>query len=261
MRSVDNDVPLFRNYIKLGETVNIAYKFKMPLYVYVRYYNRDFPLAAPPFSEISPNAFQFKEDSVFIIKSTLDGVINFTAKKKGFYHFQCDSSSREGFTLFSFSETFPDVKKADDMIPPLRYITSKSDYDELIESRNKKDAVGKFWLNNTSNKDRARLLISKFYNRVQETNQYFSSYVEGWKTDRGMIYLIFGSPNIVHRTENSETWVYGEERDVNAVNFSFLKVDNPFTNNDFTLERSAFYKQSWFMSVDIWRQGRSSVTE
>ncbi len=256
VKSADTDVPLFRNYIKLGEKLTIHYKIRMPEKIYVRYYNRNFPLAAPPFSDMLPKPFQYKEDSIFILKLSPDGIINFTANKKGFYHFQCDSSSHEGLTLFNFSDTFPEIKKAEDMVPPLRYITSRLEFDELNTNPNKKAAFEKFWLNSTSNHERARDVIRKYYSRVQEANQYFSSYIEGWKTDRGMIFLIYGSPTITYRTENSETWIYGEENNVNSLSYSFLKVNNPFTDNDFTLERSPFYKQSWFMSVDVWRQGR-----
>ena len=256
VKSVDTDVPLFRNYIKLGEALTITYKIRMPANIYVRYYNRNFPLSAPPFSDIMPKPFQYKEDSIFILKLSSDGIINFTANKKGFYHFQCDSTSHEGFTLFNFSDTFPEVKKAEELVPPLRYITSRFEYDELNNNPNKKVAIEKFWLNSTSNQERARDMIKKYYNRVKEANQYFSSYIEGWKTDRGMMFLIYGSPTITYKTENSETWIYGEENNVNSISYSFIRVNNPFTDNDFTLERSAFYKQSWDMAVDVWRQGR-----
>lgn len=257
LTSAETDVPLFRNYIKLGEEVAISYKIRIPANIYVRYYDRDFPLAAPPFSELPSKHFQYKEDSIFVLKLSPGGILNFVANRKGFYHFQCDSSSHEGFTIFNFSETFPEIKKAEDMLPPLRYITSKSEYDELNNESNKKIAIEKFWLSSASNKDRARDAIKKYYNRVQEANQYFSSYIEGWKTDRGMIFLIYGSPGVIYKTENLETWIYGEEKNVNSLSYSFVRVNNPFSDNDYTLDRSPFYKQSWFMSVDVWRQGRA----
>jgi hypothetical protein len=96
---------------------------------------------------------------------------------------------------------------------------------------------------------------------VQDANYYFTSYLEGWKTDRGMVYLIYGSPNVIYRTLNSETWIYGEENNVNSLSYSFTKVNNPFTNNDYTLERSVVYKQSWITAVDIWRQGRTYLQD
>ncbi len=257
VKSAETDLPLFHNYTKLGEKLRIIYKVRAPSKIYVRYYNRDFPIAAPPFSEFTLKPFQYREDSLFILELSSDGVIDFAATKKGFYHFQYDSTSHDGFTLYNFSGNFPDIKKAEDMIPPLRYITSRAEYNELIANPNKKAALDKFWLNNTGNHDRARGLIKKYYGRVQEANNYFSSYIEGWKTDRGMIFLIYGSPNLIYHTDHTETWTYGEENNVNSTTYTFVKVNNPFTDNDYILERSAFYKQSWFMSVDAWRQGRA----
>jgi GWxTD domain-containing protein len=261
VKSKETNTPLFHNYFKTGEKLEITYKAKIAVTLYVRYYNRDFPLAAPPFSLIESNTFLYKPDSVFSLQMSTSGSVDFTGSKKGFYHFQLDTSKRDGLTLFNFSEVFPEVKKAEDMVPPLRFITSKQEYDEMTFSTNKKAAIEKFWLNCTGNQDRAKEVIRKYYNRVQDANIYFSSYVEGWKTDRGMIYLIFGAPNVMYRTAASETWIYGEENNISSLSYSFTKIDNPFSDNDFTLDRSAVYKQSWYTAVDIWRQGRAYLQD
>ncbi len=255
------DAPLFRNYVKTGEEIIINYKAKIGVNLYVRYYNRDFPLASPPFSISDPRPFQYKQDSAFTLQLSVDGNVSFTAQKKGFYHFQLDTSKREGLTIFNFSDVFPEVKKADDMVTPLRFITSKQEYDELNLSANKKAAIEKFWMNSTGSQERAKEIIRKYYNRVQDANLFFTSYLEGWKTDKGMIYLIFGSPNVIYRTATSETWIYGEEYNINSLSYTFSKVNNPFTNNDFTLDRSVVYKQSWYTAVDIWRQGRTYLQD
>ena len=148
------------------------------------------------------------------------------------------------------------------MVPPLRFITSKQEFEEISTSANSKAAIEKFWLNCTGSQDRAKEIIRKYYNRVKDANLFFTSYLEGWKTDRGMIYLVFGAPNVIYRTERSETWIYGEESNaLNSLRFSFLKVNNPFSDNDFTLERSTLYQQKWTDAVDIWRQGRTYLQD
>ena len=261
VKSKKTDAPLFRNYVKTNEELTINYKAKITVNLYVRYYDREFPLASPPFSITDPRPFQYKQDSAFTLQLANDGSVNFTPQKKGFYHFQLDTSKREGLTLFNISDVFPEVKKADDMVSPLRFITSKQEYDELKTSANKKAAIEKFWMNSTGNQDRAKEIIRKFYNRVQDANLYFTSYIEGWKTDRGMIYLIYGSPNVTYKTATSETWTYGEENNINSLSYTFTKTNNPFTNNDFTLDRSVVYKQSWYTAVDIWRQGRTYLQD
>ena len=261
VKSNVDDAPLFHNYFKPNEELSITYKAKIAVTLFVRYYNRSFPLAAPPFSLVDPRPFQYKADSLFTIQLDQNGIAKFSASKKGFYHFQLDTTKKIGLTLYSFSETFPEIKKAEELVPPLRYITSKQEYDELSTSANPKASVEKFWMNCTGNQERAKEIIRKYYNRVRDANLFFTSYLEGWKTDRGMIFLIYGAPNVIYRTAYAETWTYGEENNINSLSYSFSKVDNPFTDNDYTLERSAVYKQNWGMAVDIWRQGRTYLQD
>ena len=80
-----------------------------------------------------------------------------------------------------------------------------------MNAEDKKLALDKFWLAKAGSEERGKELIRKYYNRVQDANNYFSSYTEGWRTDRGMISIIFGKPNVVTRTRREEIWSYGEE--------------------------------------------------
>jgi GWxTD domain-containing protein len=261
VKSQETDAPIFRSYVKINEKLKIRYKSKTSSNLFVRYYNREFPLASPPFSLVESKPFQYRPDSTFTLTFSNNGDVDFAAEKKGFYFFQLDTTKRDGLTLFNFADAFPEVKKAEDMVLPLRFITSRQEYDDLAHSSNKKAAVEKFWMDCTGNQERAKEIIRKFYNRVKDANLYFTSYVEGWKTDRGMVYLIYGSPNVIYKTANSETWTYGEENNINSLTYTFSKVNNPFTDNDYSLERSAAYKQSWYVAVDIWRQGRAYLQD
>ena len=142
------------------------------------------------------------------------------------------------------------------MILATRYIMAKKEFDICMSSPDKKLAIDKFWLDIGGSSERAKELIRKYYGRVQEANKLFTSYQEGWKTDRGMIYVVFGAPNKVSKRKNGEVWTYGESGNPNAVFFQFIKVINPFTDNDYTLERNESFKMPWYQAVDLWRQGR-----
>ena len=117
--------------------------------------------------------------------------------------------------------------------------------------------IENFWLTHGGNEERSRLLIKKYYGRVRDANKYFASYTEGWRTDRGMIYTIFGMPNSIYKSPESESWTYGTVNSSLALNFFFIKVNNPFTENDYSLSRSPSYESNWFRAVEIWRQGRA----
>ena len=252
----DERSPLFNNYLKSGDKVMISSKNKMDS-LFVRYYKRNFPFPAPPFAETQPIYFEYKADSTFILKCDSNNNVSFQLSKEGFYHFQCDTIQKNGLTLFRFNDEFPEFGSAEQLLSPLRYITSREEFEEMEKSKNAKSEVDNFWLNISSSKERAKEIIRKFYNRVKESNTYFTSYLEGWKSDRGLVYIIFGYPNTVYKSTNYESWTYGETNNVNSFTFNFVKVINPFTENDFILDRSPIYKNNWYKAVDAWRQGRA----
>jgi len=216
--------------------------------VYVRYYGRYFPLASPPYSIENDVAFDYSADSIFTMR--LGDTLSLS--KKGFYHIQLDTTNTFGVTLFAFYDDFPYITKKNHLRPPMRYISTRKEYEAMVTKRE----VDDFWLRNAGSPERARLLVRTYYTRVQESNMHFSSYLEGWKTDRGIVYTIFGPPNIIYKGSDGETWIYGEENSVLSYNFNFVRVENPFTNNDYSLNRSSIYRYSWSQAVDTWRQGR-----
>jgi len=256
VRNKENGLPICRNYLDAKEEVSITYKRSPNAKLFVKRYNRDFPVASPPFSIIEPKPFAYKPDSTFILQLNDSGTVFVNLAKLGMYHFMLDTNQREGLALYRFHEGFPGIMRAEQMIYPLRYMTSKDEYEDMLNSKNKKLAVENFWINCAGGQDRAKEVIRKFYNRVKDANTFYSSYVEGWKTDRGMIYLIFGPPNLVYRATDAETWVYGEDGNLGSLSFNFNRVTNPFSNNDYYLQRSSVYKSNWYRAVDIWRQGR-----
>jgi GWxTD domain-containing protein len=225
--------------------------------LFVRVYRNKFPIASPPFSADEYDSPQLYADSSFYITCPNSGIVQLNLKSKGMYHIMADSTDMEGLTLFRFDDSYPKITEAYQMVAPLRYISSNEEFQKLTSSKAPKEEVDNFWLTASGgSKDRARELIHNYYNRIQDANRYFTSYQEGWKTDRGMIYLIFGPPNSIFRTSEGETWTYGEERNYMALTFSFTKLDNPFTDNDYALQRSANYRNLWYNAVDIWREGR-----
>jgi GWxTD domain-containing protein len=133
---------------------------------------------------------------------------------------------------------------------------TKEEFEVMLQAPDRKVAIDKFWLDIAGNTERARALISAYYTRVADANRFFTSYLEGWKSDRGMIFIVYGPPRNTYRTSLTETWVYGDERSPKAMTYVFNKLSNPFSENDFALERSINYKNTWYMAVDMWRQGR-----
>lgn len=248
-------VPLFGDYVNRSSEVLVHFHHLRFNELQVRYYDPEFKLAPPPFATYTPKPFLYDADKIETIKIN-DDVARIQLPEKGFIHIISDTTSKKGLTIYTYPEHYPAFGTTDRMIEPLRYITSKKEYEEIEQAEDLKAAIDEFWIDNATNEDRAKELIKHFYNRVEYSNIYFSSFDEGWKTDRGMTYLIFGPPNVIYKNSNSESWVYGEDNNYMSVNFVFTKVINPFSDNDYRLSRSSIYKSHWYRAVDSWRQGR-----
>ena len=121
-----------------------------------------------------------------------------------------------------------------------------------------KNAIDRFWLSNVRNSNKAREVISLFYERVEEANKQFSNFKEGWKTDTGMMYILFGPPMYVNSYTNQMVWSYSYNREDPESNFIFdrpkLKTKfYPFDN--YVLRRSNYYYNVQRRQVERWLSG------
>ena len=246
---------LFSPYNKMGDVVYLQSLRNQKKTYQVDYFKANFRLALPPFSMEQMAHFSYKPDSTFNV-DLIDGKIELTLPQKGFFHLLTNSETKDGVTFFVYESSYPKIKNTEQMILSTRYIMAKKEFDNCMLAVDKKNAIDNFWLEIAGSSERAKELIRKYYGRVQEANKLFTSFQEGWKTDRGMIYIVFGAPNKVTKRKNGEIWTFGEGANSNYLVFSFLKINNPFTDNDYYLERSETFKDSWYQSVDMWRQGR-----
>ena len=249
------DEVLFSNYYKPDEVVYIHSERNQGISFEVDYFKSKFKLAQPPFSLAQMSHFTYKPDSVFTVSKASER-IELSLPTTGFFHLKTNNQEKTGVTFFVFENAYPKIKNIEQMVLSTRYIMAKKEYESILYSANQKVSIDKYWLDVGGSNERAKELIRKYYNRVQESNKLFTSYQEGWKTDRGMIYVVFGAPNRVTKRKNGEIWLYGEGGSPISTLFSFVKVINPFSDNDYYLERNESFKQPWYQAVDQWRQGK-----
>ncbi len=245
---------IFDDWLQSSTELQILCKDKSLNNLYMFHIDDDFPIASPPFSMSASATHKYDTENKFIIKVE-DGFSELIELPgTGLYHFQADTANRFGLTLLRFDDDYPAVTEADQLIPPLRYLTTTKEYNEMLRAENKKQAVDNFWLETAGNEERALELIRKYYGRVEYANKFFTSFKEGWKTDRGMTYTIFGPPQTVYRRGDVETWTYGEQGNRISLTFDFVKAINPFTDEDFILQRQPEFKNPWYVAVDYWRR-------
>lgn len=222
--------------------------------IYVKYYGSDMPLPKPSFSSIRERNFLDEPDSLWILPFRSNLI--YQLFYKGMYFFQVDTTAEEGVTLLNFGNEYPQIKTPEQLVDPLAYLTTSIEYENFKNATNKKIIVDDFWLNKTENTERARELIRIFYNRVYLANYYFTTFKPGWKTDRGMIYVIYGPPQGTYRSLTDEKWVYYRKNYSSSITFTFNYVQSPYTQDNFILQRSEAYDSHWREAVDTWRKGQ-----
>jgi GWxTD domain-containing protein len=251
--NVNGDVSFTNRFLE-NDLVAVEIKNTNISKVMIDCFFKNFPPAPPPFSTKTPDEMKYVPDSAFTLPLST-GEFTLRMPKHGFYHIRTTNLSNEGLTLFTYDKTFPGVSTVDEMINCTRYIMNKAEFDEYKNAENEKSAIDKFWITIGGSNERAKELLKRYYGRVKEANKYYSGYTQGWKTDRGMIFIIFGPPTNIYKSQSNEIWVYGLENTPNVLRYVFNKTKNPFSDNDYILERSQFYKDPWYVAVDTWRQG------
>ncbi len=251
-----NGVPVISKILTNEKELLVSYHIAERDKVDVIFFDPSTRLARAPFDMEVPPREVFVPYAKF---SLIDSAGYFplpVSERAGIYFIQSDTLSSAGTTFFKFSESHPKVTTGEQLVGPLQYIATNEEFKEITVSANKKLAAENFWIRRCGSKERAKEVIRAFYKRVEEANEFFTSYKEGWKTDRGMIYIIFGPPDGLYMRDGGESWVYGQESNVNSINLLFIKNENPFSENDLVLQRSPAYRTSWYMAVDYWRTGR-----
>ncbi len=243
---------LFENIIK-PEKINIAIsKAFQKDKIFINYFEHFYDIARPPFNNELLAQIHWSPDSIYTVSINDNNTYSLSFDKAGIYFVTIEENSRDGVALFVFDSTYPDIANPNQMLQPLRYLTSYQVFANLEKQADVRKSVESFWLEIEKDADKARRKIKKFYTRVKYANIFFTSYKEGWRTDRGMVYIVYGKPGIVYKSAHEEIWTYGFDKQHNSVDFKFKYVENPFTDNDFQLIRISSYKNSWHKAVDVW---------
>ncbi|PCJ81018.1 MAG: hypothetical protein COA49_06860 [Bacteroidetes bacterium] len=160
------------------------------------------------------------------------------------------------WVLHSRPKDFPEVKDVRKLIEATRYIATRSEYSEMNNASQPKEALDEFWLACGKSPERTKELIKTYYLRVEEANRAFSGLQEGWRTDRGMVHIIMGVPTRIRRDYWNEYWTYGEDGTTNSLTLRFRRRSHELDNNRFRLERNIIYRTTWDRMVTNWRNGR-----
>ncbi|MAO63795.1 MAG: GWxTD domain-containing protein [Balneola sp.] len=186
----------------------------------------------------------------------------------GNYRFEVGQDIEEKDRLYKAREfaikgdNYPLVQSPRELAEPLIYIMDPKEYEEMMQIKSNdslKAAVDRFWLSNIQNSSLARTIISMYYHRVEEANKLFSNFKEGWKTDMGMVYILFGPPFFQTKSLNEYKWAYSYDLTIPEYNFTFVRNKSksdvyPFEH--YVLERDNIYFQLEYRVRELWKSGR-----
>ena len=124
----------------------------------------------------------------------------------------------------------------------MKYILSNDERKELKNNnkQNKEQLFYQIWKKRDPTPETEQNeLMEEYFQRVEYVNEHFSGWQPGWETDRGKIYILFGPPDEIQRTNPSagnstiyQIWNYVKVnkqfvfRDQNG--FGDYRLDTPF---------------------------------
>lgn len=247
---VDNsNIPLLRKYVYRNESFRVRTNIPVDE-LNVSFSGMIFPPATSPYQPPEKHD-ETAKDSLFSI-TMVNGVSEpFRLTAAGSYFTRQGDESL--LLTHRFYDGFPEIGAVERMRESLRYITTDAEYRDM-QTKPARVAVDDFWIRVTGHPERALQQIKRYYLRVEEANQFFTLRGEGWKSDRGMIYIVYGPPSVVYKNALSEEWTYGEAGNPLSVRFLFNLQPIQGSKFDFVLERSEAYRTSWHLAVSNWRR-------
>ena len=155
---------------------------------------------------------------------------------------------------------FPRLVGVEALVEPLAYIATPREMAALRAAGpdSVRYAFDQFWGNLFRDRRLAASALRAYFERVEEANRQFSSHTDGWKTDRGMVYILLGPPERVEDRFDSEVWTYGSAQTGGVFVFERTarreRDDTPF--DVWTLVRDPAYDTLWRRAVRLWRSGQ-----
>lgn len=140
----------------------------------------------------------------------------------------------QNFSVKSFVSRWegvpPSITDLDKAVDQLIYMANPEELSYIEETENRREKTSRFvdfWKKRDPNPaDEFNPIFNEYYNRVAYANENFTTYsMEGWRSDRGMVFIILGIPNNIDRhpfeyySKPYEVWQYYD------LNRSFIFID------------------------------------
>jgi GWxTD domain-containing protein len=255
---------LFSPVLRIDEYVNLIYSRGPVDSLFISYYKPFREVPDPPSMLLPEKTLDYDPTQVAALRYS--DTLPMMFPKEGIYLCSVDRNIKDGFTFLNLGTTYPRLTSPETMIEPLAYLANVDELTAMRAAEKPKAALDEFWIKCGGNVDKARELIRIYYTRALYSNHYFTSYKEGWRSERGMIYIIYGPPDKVYKTSEGESWGYKKPATRSRwggrfsvgdsyLFFNFRKRNNVFSDNDFYLSRNETLVTYWDKAIASWRKG------
>ena len=133
------------------------------------------------------------------------------------------------------------ISDVEEAMEQMRYILTSDERSQLskVKKKDREDLFYTFWKERDPTPETAtNELMEQYYSRVRYAIEHFTSFTPGWRTDMGMIYILFGPPDDIERNATemnmptAEIWSYAKlsrkyifsDRSGNGV-YRLVKID------------------------------------
>jgi len=247
------DQIVWTNWVDSDQKIKIQYRYQDSTSIILSYFKPKFGPALPPFSDQinkdfeSDKPFEQFQLQLFSGKTSL-----IELPRKGLYKFHSSKNDVEGKTILKLYDDYPSVVSESQKVFGLRYLTPYKEFSMMLKD-DPAHTIQEFWFFDKRTKERSQEMMTTYYARMLRANRLFTTYKEGWKTDRGMIFMVYGPPDHVYYQLDKEIWEYGSNAAYNDLKFVFTKTSNILFPNMMILNRSQVFKYSWYKLLDNWR--------
>ena len=247
------NVPYFSRFVNLDQAVRLVNVFGNDGKYQVQGVVNNQAVAIPTFDEGRVQA------PTVIEIDTLYGPVEGEIMKfstAGYYVINDSTEPSNSMGILVTDSFYPYFGQFEKMIEPLIFISTNDEFKTLRRATDSRMAFEDFVTTRISNGGKvAQDFVKFYYRRVRKSAHLFTSNKEGWKTDRGMVYQIYGNPLQVFRNEEQELWVYAAPNG-GRIRFNFAVVSAESNLLEYSLIRESKYKESWMDAVTSWRSGK-----
>ncbi|KYG83344.1 hypothetical protein AWN68_00605 [Roseivirga echinicomitans] len=247
------NVPYFSRFINLDQSVRLVNVFGNNGKYKIQGVVNNQAVAIPTFDDSRIKApAKIEIDTLY--SPVENEIIQFSTP--GYYVINDSTEPSNGLGVLVTDPFYPYFGQFEKMIEPLIFITTNDEFKTMKTASDSRMGFEGFITTRISNGGRvAQDFVKYYYRRVRKSAHLFTSNKDGWKTDRGMVYQIYGNPLQVFRNEEQELWVFAAPNGGRIrFNFEIISEENNLLN--YSLIRESKYKESWMDAVTSWRSGK-----